>query len=46
MATKTYQTMPAAAKKYQTMTARVSVEGRSQIGNFGSVAIEGPDSTN
>ncbi len=46
MATKTYQTMPAATKKYQTITAGVSIEGRSQIENFGSVAIKEPNSTN
>jgi len=46
VATKTYQTMPAATKKYQTITAGVSIEGRSQIGNFGSVAIKGPNLTN
>ena len=46
MATKTYQTMPAATKKYQTITAGVSIEGRSQIGNFGSMAIKGPNLTN
>jgi len=46
VATKTYQTMPAATKKYQTITAGVSIEDRNQIRNFGSVAIKGPDSTN
>lgn len=46
MATKTYQTMPAATKIYQTITAGVSIEDQSQIGKFGSVAIKGPNSTN